>query len=320
MEKYLIAQEKNVKTSFWFCFGLFSLSENAALSSKKTAFAQEPLLSDKRNNHKTTTFYSHTHQTKKNNIMKRLILSVLTAVMIFLSADLSAQTNGFSLHIGGTMPMGSFAQSSNAFLDYGSGKAAAANGFAIGAKAQYSFPIPIVRRLKAMLTVDLLYNGMQNEAKNNLEGYGNMDGYFETSAPSYYNIPIMAGVNLSPLVLGPIKLYGEIGMGVNFRMVSDMQRVFEVKASDGSTRQFAGTVSFDNAATFAFQLGIGLCFLNRVSVGLSYYNLGRTELKGSFTSFEGAEEMIGSIANEYQEFSNGKIGTDMFVVRVGLHL
>lgn len=320
MEKYLIAQEKNVKTSFWFCFGLFSLSENAASTSKKTAFAQEPLLSDKRNNHKTTTFYFHTHQTKKNNIMKRLILSVLTAVMIFLSADLSAQTNGFSLHIGGTMPMGSFAQSSNAFLDYGSGQAAAANGFAIGAKAQYSFPIPIVRRLKAMLTVDLLYNGMQNEAKNNLEGYGNMDGYFETSAPSYYNIPIMAGVNLSPLVLGPIKLYGEIGMGVNFRMVSDMQRVFEVKASDGSTRQFAGTVSFDNAATFAFQLGIGLCFLNRVSVGLSYYNLGRTELKGSFTSFEGAEEMIGSIANEYQEFSNGKIGTDMFVVRVGLHL
>ena len=320
MEKYLIAKEKNVKTSFWFCFGLFSLSENAASTSKKTAFAQEPLLSNKRNNHKTTTFYSHTHQTKKNNVMKRLILSVLTAVMIFLSADLSAQTNGFSLHIGGTMPMGSFAQSSNAFLDYGSGQAAAANGFAIGAKAQYSFPIPIVRRLKAMLTVDLLYNGMQNEAKNNLEGYGNMDGYFETSAPSYYNIPIMAGVNLSPLVLGPIKLYGEIGMGVNFRMVSDMQRVFEVKASDGSTRQFAGTVSFDNAATFAFQLGIGLCFLNRVSVGLSYYNLGRTELKGSFTSFEGAEEMIGSIANEYQEFSNGKIGTDMFVVRVGLHL
>ena len=309
-----------LKLRFGSVLTCFRFPKNAASTSKKTVFAQEPLPSNKRNNHKTTTFYSHTHQTKKNNVMKRLILSVLTAVMIFLSADLSAQTNGFSLHIGGTMPMGSFAQSSNAFLDYGSGQAAAANGFAIGAKAQYSFPIPIVRRLKAMLTVDLLYNGMQNEAKNNLEGYGNMDGYFETSAPSYYNIPIMAGVNLSPLVLGPIKLYGEIGMGVNFRMVSDMQRVFEVKASDGSTRQFAGTVSFDNAATFAFQLGIGLCFLNRVSVGLSYYNLGRTELKGSFTSFEGAEEMIGSIANEYQEFSNGKIGTDMFVVRVGLHL
>lgn len=252
--------------------------------------------------------------------MKRLTSIVLTAAMVFSSACLSAQTNGFSLHIGGTMPVGSFAQSSNAFLNYGSGQAAAAKGFAIGAKAQYSIPAPIVRRLKVMLTADLLYNGMQSEAKNNLEGYGNLYGYFETSAPSYFNIPIMAGVNLSPVVLGPIKLYGEIGMGVNFRMVSDMQRVFEIKTPEGCTRQFAGTVSFDNAATFAFQLGVGVCVLNRVSVGLSYYNLGRTELKGSFTSFEGAEEMIGSIANEYQEFSNGKIGTDMFVIRVGLHL
>ena len=72
MEKYLIAQEKNVKTLFWFCFGLFSLSENAASTSKKTVFAQEALLSDKRNNHKTTTFYSHTHQTKKEQYYEKI--------------------------------------------------------------------------------------------------------------------------------------------------------------------------------------------------------------------------------------------------------
>ena len=39
---------------------------------KKTAFAQEPLLSDKRNNHKTTTFYSHTHQTKKEQCYEKI--------------------------------------------------------------------------------------------------------------------------------------------------------------------------------------------------------------------------------------------------------
>lgn len=102
--------------------------------------------------------------------MKRLTSIVLTAAMVFSSACLSAQTNGFSLHIGGTMPVGSFAQSSNAFLNYGSGQAAAAKGFAIGAKAQYSIPAPIVRRLKVMLTADLLYNGMQSEAKKQLGG------------------------------------------------------------------------------------------------------------------------------------------------------
>ena len=72
MEKYLIAKGKNVKTSFWFCFDLFSLSENAASTSKKTVFAQEPLLSNKRNNHKTTTFYSHTHQTKKEQCYEKI--------------------------------------------------------------------------------------------------------------------------------------------------------------------------------------------------------------------------------------------------------
>ena len=72
MEKYLIAQEKNVKTSFWFCFGLFSLSEKCSFDKQKTVFAQEPLLSDKRNNHKTTTFYSHTHQTKKEQYYEKI--------------------------------------------------------------------------------------------------------------------------------------------------------------------------------------------------------------------------------------------------------
>lgn len=39
MEKYLIAKEKNVKTSFWFCFDLFSLSEKCSFDKQKTASA-----------------------------------------------------------------------------------------------------------------------------------------------------------------------------------------------------------------------------------------------------------------------------------------
>ena len=61
-----------LKLRFGSVFGLFSLSKNAASTSKKTVFAQEPLLSDKRNNHKTTTFYSHTHQTKKEQYYEKI--------------------------------------------------------------------------------------------------------------------------------------------------------------------------------------------------------------------------------------------------------
>ena len=58
------------------CFGsvlaCFRFPKNAASTSKKTVFAQEPLLSDKRNNHKTITFYSHTHQTKKEQYYEKI--------------------------------------------------------------------------------------------------------------------------------------------------------------------------------------------------------------------------------------------------------
>ena len=61
-----------LKLCFGSVFGLFSLSKNAASTSKKTVFAQEPLPSNKRNNHKTTTFYSHTHQTKKEQYYEKI--------------------------------------------------------------------------------------------------------------------------------------------------------------------------------------------------------------------------------------------------------
>ena len=65
MEKYLIAKEKNVKTSFWFCFDLFSLSEKCSFDKQKNCLCLQTnaIIT------KTTTFYSHTHQTKKRTIL-----------------------------------------------------------------------------------------------------------------------------------------------------------------------------------------------------------------------------------------------------------
>lgn len=61
-----------LKLRFGSVLTCFRFPKNAASISKKTAFTQEPLLSDKRNNHKTTTFYSHTHQTKKEQYYEKI--------------------------------------------------------------------------------------------------------------------------------------------------------------------------------------------------------------------------------------------------------
>lgn len=61
-----------LKLRFGSVLACFRFPKNAASTSQKTVFAQETLLSDKRNNHKTTTFYSHTHQTKKEQYYEKI--------------------------------------------------------------------------------------------------------------------------------------------------------------------------------------------------------------------------------------------------------
>ena len=61
-----------LKLRFGSVLACFRFPKMQLLQAKKTVFAQEPLLSDKRNNHKTTTFYSHTHQTKKEQYYEKI--------------------------------------------------------------------------------------------------------------------------------------------------------------------------------------------------------------------------------------------------------
>lgn len=61
-----------LKLRFGSVLACFRFPKMQLCQAKKTAFAQETLLSNKRNNHKTTTFYSHTHQTKKEQCYEKI--------------------------------------------------------------------------------------------------------------------------------------------------------------------------------------------------------------------------------------------------------
>ena len=56
-----------LKLRFGSVLTCFRFPKNAASTSKKL-----PLPSNKRNNHKTTTFYFHTHQTKKEQYYEKI--------------------------------------------------------------------------------------------------------------------------------------------------------------------------------------------------------------------------------------------------------
>lgn len=251
--------------------------------------------------------------------MKKLIVSFVFCFCSFFCLTSFCQTNGWSLHVGKNTPIGSFAKTGTAFLENNTGKGAAKTGFNLGLKWQTSLRIPVLRRLKFMTTFDIMYNGLADSAKDMIESQNNPSDFFTASAPSYYNLPIMAGANFHTNFFGVFKVYVEMGLGMNYRIVSDMNRVFSIEADDGSKTDFSGRIDFDNTSAFAIQFGIGMSLFNRLSLGISYYNLGKSELKGSLVSIESRELLFESIADEYKEFSNGKIGSSMFVLRFGWH-
>ncbi len=251
--------------------------------------------------------------------MKKLVLLILCYTLSTAVFVTRAQTNGWSVHFEKTQPLGSFAKSGSLLVDNYIGEGGAAKGIGMGVKYQHSLSIPATKKFKLMFTADILYNDLTKDIKELIERNDNPLNYFQTEPPSYFNIPITAGVNVNLGLLGFIKLYGEVGLGVNFRMVSDMEKVFVLNRGQLDETAFSGKIKFDDSRAFAFRLGVGLCFFNSLSVGVNYYNLGKSELTGSLRSIDGANILIESLEREYKEFSNGKIGTSMFLLTVGWH-
>lgn len=241
--------------------------------------------------------------------MKRFVSFIALLAVLAMGSTVFAQTNGLSLHLGGSMPVGSFGKAGDAFMERYSGDGGAAKGLNLGLKLQYGIPVPILPSIRIMVTADAMYNDLQSDVKD----------LFDITSPKYFNVPLMAGVNISHSLLGAVKVFGEAGFGVNFRMVTNLERTISVPDLEGGTKDVTTSVSFDNTRTFAFQVGLGVCLLNRLSLSVHYYNLGKAELSGSLSSTEEAAALLGSWVDEAGKFSNGEIGTSMFMLRLGFH-
>lgn len=252
--------------------------------------------------------------------MKRFVSFIALLAVLAMGSTVFAQTNGLSLHLGGSMPVGSFGKAGDAFMERYSGDGGAAKGLNLGLKLQYGIPVPILPSIRIMVTADAMYNDLQSDVKDLLEKPSEVaNDLFDITSPKYFNVPLMAGVNISHSLLGAVKVFGEAGFGVNFRMVTNLERTISVPDLEGGTKDVTTSVSFDNTRTFAFQVGLGVCLLNRLSLSVHYYNLGKAELSGSLSSTEEAAALLGSWVDEAGKFSNGEIGTSMFMLRLGFH-
>lgn len=254
-------------------------------------------------------------QENKIYTMKKIVIAISILMMSISCGEIFAQKDGFSLHLSGVFPNGKFGEFDEvnnndemkrvgALFNEQSKTGAAGTGFGLGFK--YQFPIPQIENLRFLIGAEVMWNPLNSDAKDCIDEIieTEMGEDVNTTLPNYLNIPLMAGLNYSFGLTEKVKLYGELGLGLNVRIATKF--MFD-NEEDGAT------IKYDNATSFAYQLGVGVLF-DKVSIGLHWYNLGSVKVKGEVTPWD---DYYGR--SESESFTFKELSTSMLTLKVGFH-
>lgn len=252
-------------------------------------------------------------------IKKMLFAAFLTAALLG-GNSLFAQSSSY-LNLGLSIPQGEFGSKTDncALLNPNS----TMGGANLGANLGFKFIANTkAKGLGIMFTVDGMYNCLQKDihTEDFIDfNFGNIAGLdMKTQRPSYLNIPIMLGLNYAFNFTDMIGIFVEGGAGVDARFVLPGS----VKANGtllGTTHDFNYEYHYTPKFAFAYQIGGGFIINKVISVGVSYYNLGISEVAGHTDYFYNTN--LFNHADSYStDFSNKEISTSMLLVRLGIRL
>ena len=252
--------------------------------------------------------------------MKKITRLALLIIAILGMNCAKAQTD-FSIHAGLASPLGSFADSraSKGQMAWNTKTDRAGAGLGFDAGMKFRFKIPFVKGLGVIVTADLFYNGPNSDVKDWKEDL--LDEALEESSeisdaeitiPKYINIPIMVGVNYEQNIAKDIKLWGEGALGANIGMITD----FNQWALYYDEEEYIMNYSFNSNTSLAYQIGAGVMFAKKFSLGIHYYAFGSKKVKGEMN----AESITGSgVHTDSERFTLKSINPSLFVIRAGYH-
>ena len=199
-----------------------------------------------------------------------------------------AQSRG-TFFLGATFPMKDYAEFDdfNDFaltsIDADDDEGGAGIGFNAGFKWYYNVGI---KGLSVMLSLDGIYNGPNADLKtayrNNEGSSGNewVGGSFSyNSTPKYFNVPFMLGLNYIYHFNPNLGIYVEAGAGGNLRFITAMETTGKTNFV-GVENQVVTKQKYDNAFSFAYQVGAGFEVARNLVIGVSFYDLGKADVKG----------------------------------------
>lgn len=202
--------------------------------------------------------------------MKKIV--VLVAVLL-IGFGISNAKGAYEFHIGLSAPSGAFVDN-NYENAIGDGAGCAAMGLDLGLK--YFYPLE-AKGLSFTIGIDFMYHELTNDCKDNL-GDELRSEYLDLNVvfPSYFNIPIMAGLNYERPVGKDLAFYGEAGVGINISNLTELKMEgvysgYEVKSVS----------RFKSLTNLCYKVGGGLVFKNKYTIGLVYNALGSYKFKGN---------------------------------------
>lgn len=241
---------------------------------------------------------------KKERIMKNVKRTIVCVAIMLGMSTFSFAQKGFSVCVGGSFPVGKFAQGGAgdmALMAPTSELGAAATGINGGVKYQFN----VLGDLGVFASADLFYNGLKKDVVETVKGDNE-----NVELPSYMNIPLMVGANYTLLKLAGISLWAEAGAGVNFRNIT----ASSASAAVGTLVSGSTESNYDFSASVAWQVGVGVS-LSKLSLGVHYYGFGASEISGDTTT---SADLGGIFGGETKpiEFTAGKLNPTMLVARL----
>ncbi len=237
--------------------------------------------------------------------MKRLLILLLAAVAMPALAQAHKEQAekpgkkdlGLSVHAGGALPVGGFADR-------------AGIGFNVGLRKTWSLKSPV----NLFVNIDAIYNGLSSDMKDVIANADHAT-YFETS--KYLNIPLTAGVNLSFDTPSGLDIWGELGVGANLRRPLGMNDIrTEVPPYGG---YFHTREKFKSGVSVATQAGVGVMFNDRYSVGMHYYYLGDAKNKYNLKVEDTTEQFEPGVYSYELDNTVKTSPQNVFMVRLGYH-
>lgn len=245
--------------------------------------------------------------------MKRLVkVLCLTAMIMGVGTVAQAQFRQ-SIFLNGNIPTGDFASdasngptliaayNSGVPLTYEQVGKDAIVGFGLGYRASYRFDIGY-GLVAPFANIDFMWNTISGKWSDKY-----LDAKF--SSPTYFNIPLLAGVSYiyDDLPWDDISAYGEFGVGTDLLWI---------------TSEGADDFNFAYKATFAFawMIGAGAYFGEHVSAGLYYYGLGKHTIdytQGTLDDNMAANAQV--TANEAAGMGRQQRSVGSVMLRIGFH-